>query len=52
MAKKAKSTHDELVASLTSAQKKEYDKGYQGFLRSELTLAIAKKDEDRTSAVS
>lgn len=37
-------THDELMASMTAEQKKEYDKGYREFLLSELLLAIMKDD--------
>ena len=37
-------THDEFIQSMTSLQKKEYDKGYHEFLLSELLLAIMQND--------
>lgn len=42
--KKILTTHDEFIKSMTPKQKKEYDKGYQEFLLSELLLAIMKND--------
>lgn len=42
--KKALTTHEEFILSMTPAQKKEYDKGYHEFLLSELLIAIMKDD--------
>jgi len=42
--KKTLSTHDEFLKSMTPAQKKEYDKGYNEFLLSEILIAIKKND--------
>lgn len=42
--KKALTTHDEFIQSMTPEQKKEYDKGYHEFLLSELLIALKKND--------
>lgn len=45
MAKKAQSTYDEYVNSLSKEQKKKFDAGYQELILSELLQAIMKEDE-------
>lgn len=44
MAKKMKSTHDELIESMTPKEKKEYEKGFKEFVISELILAAMEED--------
>ena len=39
-----RTTHDELIDSMTPEQKKEYDEGYREFVLSELLLAIMADD--------
>ncbi len=45
MAKKAQSTYDEYVNSLSKERKKEFDSGYQELILSELLQAIMKNDD-------
>lgn len=43
--KNVKSTHDEFIESLTSAQRKEYETEYREFLLSELLIALMEDNE-------
>lgn len=42
--KKAKTTHDIFLESMSASERKEYEEGYRDFLLSELLIAIMKDD--------
>ena len=44
MSKKIKSTYDEIVESMASQEKKEFEKDYQDLLLSEMLLAAMEED--------
>jgi hypothetical protein len=44
MSKKTMSTYDKFIASLSNAEHKEFNEGYQQFLLSELIFAAKAKD--------